>query len=93
MMTLRTGRSEEAALATQPGETGARVTRIPRVQAVAGGWEGAEAITGQGEHRVIEARRGAAGETQPRVKRGEGVAGEQDQGADTTGFTEAADTG
>ena len=32
MMTQRTVRREEAALVTQPGETGARVTRIPRAQ-------------------------------------------------------------
>ena len=93
MMTLRTGRSEEAELVTQPGETGARVIRILRVQAVAGGWEGAEVITGQGEARVIEARRGAAGEAQPRVKRGAGVAVEEGQEADTTDCTGAAGTG
>ena len=85
MMTRRTGRSEEVAQATQPGETGERVTRIPRVQAMAGGWEGAGVITGQGEPRLIEARRGTAGEA--RAKRGAAEEAGQEQGAATTGFT------
>ena len=91
MMTQRTERREEAALATQPGETGVRVTRIPRVQGVAGGWEGAGDITGQGETPPIEARRGALEEA--RVRRGVAVEAEQEQGAGTTDFTGAAGTG
>ena len=91
MMTQRTGRREEAALATQPGETGARVTRIPRVQGVAGDWEGAGDITGQGETPPIEARRGALEEA--RVRRRVGEVAEEEQGGGTTDFTGAAGTG
>ena len=97
MMTLRTGRSEEVALDTRPGETEARVTRTPRARGVAeaGGWEGAEAITGQDEPQLTEARREAAGETRPRAKRVEEGAVEQGREAEggTTDCIGAVDTG
>ena len=91
MMIRRTGRSEEVALATRPGETGGKVTRIPRARAMAGGWEGAGAITGQGGPRLIEARAGTPGEA--RAKRAAEEGAGQEPGGATTDFTETVATG
>lgn len=91
MMIRRTGRSEEVALATRPGETVERATRTPRARAMAGGWEGVGGITGQGEPRLIEARRGTPGEA--RAKRVAEEEAGQEPGGVTTDFTETVATG